>query len=154
MVLKLLLKVKRHPTKWQQKEMARCHPKETLHWCWVNSVVFSNACSDSTYAGHHLLWPLLMAMLTKSRSQTEWASSEQTAITPLRQFSCVDSLTLRALIRTASGQKGDRYTITMTVWHEGWQKHEKKKDEKKEEIHYLVCAKATNDAFSYSATEL
>ena len=32
-----------------------CHPKETQHCCRVTSVVFTDACSDSTNAGHHLL---------------------------------------------------------------------------------------------------
>ena len=34
-----------------------CHPKETLHCCRVTSMVFTSACSDSTYTGHHLLCP-------------------------------------------------------------------------------------------------
>ena len=37
----------------------------------VTSVVYSSACSDSTYTGRHLLCPLLVTMLAKSRSQTE-----------------------------------------------------------------------------------
>ena len=53
------------------RSLVGCHPKETLHCCSVTSVVFSSACSDSTYAGHHLLCPLLTTMLAKSRSQTE-----------------------------------------------------------------------------------
>ena len=59
------------------RSLVGCHPKETLHCCWVTSVVFSSACSDSTYAGHHLLCPLLTTMLAKSRSQTEWASPQR-----------------------------------------------------------------------------
>ena len=59
------------------RSLVGCHPKETLHYCWVTSVVFSSACSDSTYAGHHLLCPLLTTMLAKSRSQTEWASPQR-----------------------------------------------------------------------------
>ena len=55
------------------RSLAGCHPKETLHCCWVTSVVFSSACSDWTYAGHHLLCPLLTTVLANSRSQTEWA---------------------------------------------------------------------------------
>ena len=39
--------------------------------CTAASVVFSSACSDGTYAGHHLLCPLLTTMLAKLRSQTE-----------------------------------------------------------------------------------
>ena len=35
--------------------------------------MFSNACSDSTYAGHHLLCSLMTTTLAKSRNQTEWA---------------------------------------------------------------------------------
>ena len=50
----------------------RCHQKETLHCCQATSVMFSNACSDSTYAGCHLLCLLLTTIL--SHSQTEWAS--------------------------------------------------------------------------------
>ena len=38
---------------------------------------FSSACSDWTYAGHHLLCPLLMTMLIKLWSQTEWASHQR-----------------------------------------------------------------------------
>ena len=59
------------------RSLVGCHPKETLHCCWVTSVVFSSACSDSTYAGHHLLCLLLTTMLAKSRSQTEWASPQR-----------------------------------------------------------------------------
>ena len=59
------------------RSLVGCHPKETWHCCWVTSVVFSSACSDSTYAGHHLLCPLLTTMLAKSRSQTEWASPQR-----------------------------------------------------------------------------
>ena len=59
------------------RSLVGCHPKETLHCCWVTSVVFSSTCSDSTYAGHHLLCPLLTTMLAKSRSQTEWASPQR-----------------------------------------------------------------------------
>ena len=51
-----------------------CHPKETLHCCWVTLVVFSSACSDWTNAWHHLLCTLPMAMLATLRGQTEWAS--------------------------------------------------------------------------------
>ena len=59
------------------RSLVGCHPKETLHCCWVTSVVFSSACSDSTYAGHHLLCPRLTTMLAKSRSQTEWVSPQR-----------------------------------------------------------------------------
>ena len=50
---------------------------------------------------------------------------EQTAATSLHQSSYVDSLTLRALIRTAAGKGGGRNTeteATTRVWHEGIQK--------------------------------
>ena len=47
------------------------------HCTAVPSVVFSSACSDWTYAGHHLLCPLLTTMLAKSRSQTEWVSPQR-----------------------------------------------------------------------------
>ena len=108
------------------RSLVGCHPKETLHCCWVTSVVFSSACSDWTYAGHHLLCPLLMTMLAKSQSQTEWATPrEQTAAMSLHQSSYVDSLMLKALIRIASGKGGGRNTETETttrVWHEGLQK--------------------------------
>ena len=63
-----------------QEETSDCwwaHPKETLHCCQVTLVVFSSACSDWIYTGHHLLCPLLMAMLAKSQSQTEWASPQE-----------------------------------------------------------------------------
>ena len=52
------------------RSLAGCHPKETLNCCRVTAVVFSNAFSYQTHTGHHLL----MIMLAKSRSQTEWAS--------------------------------------------------------------------------------
>ena len=61
--------------------------KGTLHCCWVTSMVFSSACSDWTYTGHHLLCPLLMTMLTKLRSQIEWVSPQSRP--PLHQSSCV-----------------------------------------------------------------
>ena len=50
----------------------RCHQKETPHCCQATSVMFSDACSDSTHAGCHLLCLLLTTIL--SHSQTEWAS--------------------------------------------------------------------------------
>ena len=54
-------------------------------------------------------------------------SREQTVATSLHHSSYVDSLTLRALIRTASGKGGGRNTKTeatmrLRVWHEGIQK--------------------------------
>ena len=30
-----------------------CHPKETLHCCWVTLMVVSSSCSDSAYTGHY-----------------------------------------------------------------------------------------------------
>ena len=95
------------------RSLVGCHLKETLHCCRVTSVVFSGAGSDSTYAGHHLLCPLLTTMLAKSRSQSEWASPPE--IRPplcfsLNWFSYVDSLTLKALIKTASGKEGGMNT--------------------------------------------
>ena len=59
------------------RSLVGCHPKETLHCCWVTLVVFSSTCSDSTYAGHHLLCPLLTTVLAKLRIQTEWASPQR-----------------------------------------------------------------------------
>ena len=50
---------------------------------------------------------------------------EQTATTSLHQSSYVDSLTLRALIRTASGKGGGRNTeteATTRAWNECLQK--------------------------------
>ena len=50
---------------------------------------------------------------------------EQTAATSLHQSSYVDSLTFRALIRTAPGKGGGRNTETEATtrgWHEGLQK--------------------------------
>ena len=52
-------------------------------------------------------------------------SREQTATTSLHQSSSVDSLTLGALIRTASGKGGSRNTETegtTRAQHEGLQK--------------------------------
>ena len=65
------------PTRGDVRSLGGCQPKETLHCCWVTSVVFSSACSNWTYAGHHLLCPLLTTMLARSRSQTEWASPQR-----------------------------------------------------------------------------
>ena len=68
--------------KWRQI-VGRLPSEGNTTACWVTSVVFSSACSDSTYAGHHLLCPLLTTMLAKSRSQTEWASPPESR-PPLR----------------------------------------------------------------------
>ena len=67
-----------------QKEsyLAGCHPKETLHCCWVTLVVFSNACSDLAYTGHPLLCPLLTTVLAKLYNQTDWASSPDSRLPP------------------------------------------------------------------------
>ena len=49
-------------------------------------------------------------------------AKEQTVSLSLRQSSCVDCLTLRALIRTASGKGGGRNTeteVTTRARHEG-----------------------------------
>ena len=62
------------------QEYLGCPPMETLHYCWVTLVVFSSVCSDWTYAGHHLLCPLLMAMLAKLWSQTEWTFPPETRL--------------------------------------------------------------------------
>ena len=67
------------------RSLVGCHPKETLHCCRVTLVVFSSACSDSTYAGDHLLCPLLTTILVKSRSQTEWGSPTHPPTHPLPQ---------------------------------------------------------------------
>ena len=61
------------PTRGDVRSLWGCHPKETLHCCWVTSAVFSSACSDWTHAGLHLL----TTMLARSRSQTEWASPQR-----------------------------------------------------------------------------
>ena len=88
------------------RSLVGCHPKETLHCCRVTSVVSSSACSDSTYAGHHLLCPLLTTMLATSRSQTEWASPPESrpplcpSTNPLMW-----TLTLRALIELPQARK-------------------------------------------------
>ena len=61
------------PTRGDVRSLWGCHPKESLHCCWVTSAVFSSACSDWTHAGLHLL----TTMLARSRSQTEWASPQR-----------------------------------------------------------------------------
>ena len=103
-----------------------CHPKETLHYCRVTLVVFSSACSDWTYAGHHLLYLLLMAMLVLLRSQTEWVSPPESRPPPRPSTNPRTwTLMLRALIRTAPGKGGGRNTeteATMRAWHVGLQK--------------------------------
>ena len=48
------------------RSLVGCHPQETLHCCRVTLMVFSSACSDLTYAGHHLLCPLLTTVLAKT----------------------------------------------------------------------------------------
>ena len=62
------------------RSLVGLHQKGTLHCCCVTSEVFSNACSDSAYVGHHLLYPVLTTMLAKSRSQTEWASPSESRL--------------------------------------------------------------------------
>ena len=57
------------------RSLVGCHPKETQHCCRVTWVVFTDACSDSTNAGHHLLCPLLTTVLAKSRMESEWVSA-------------------------------------------------------------------------------
>ena len=41
------------------RSLAGHPPKESPHCCRVTSVVFSDACSYSTTAGHHVVFPLL-----------------------------------------------------------------------------------------------
>ena len=68
-----------------------------------------------------------------------------TAATSLHQSSYVDSLTLRALIRTASGKGGSRTTeteATTRVWHKGLQKLRLKKKKKK---NHAVISKDEDD---------
>ena len=69
----------------QGKTSDRCmhgyihYPKEKPPCFRVISAVSSEACSDLIYAGHRPLYPLLMTMLAKSRSQDEWGfHSERT----------------------------------------------------------------------------
>ena len=59
--------------------------------CRVTSVVFSNAFTDSTYAGHHILL-LLTTTLAKPRSQmTEYPPQNQIVTTSLHQSLYMDS---------------------------------------------------------------
>ena len=63
--------------------------------------------------------------LSRGVRLSEHPPREQTATTSLHQSSYVDSLTSRALIRTASGKGGRRNTeteATTRAWHEGLQK--------------------------------
>ena len=108
------------------RSLVGCRPKETLHCCWVTSVVFSSACSDWTYARHHLLCPQLTTMLAKSRSQTEWASPQRAdhRYIPPPIFLCGLS-DVEGFIRTAPGKGEARNTkteATTRVWHEVLQK--------------------------------
>ena len=98
-------------------------PKETQHCCRVTSVVFTDACSDSTNAGHHLLCAQYWRQCWVScgvRMVERWPQ-------PLRaDFHYVPPpVTLKALIRTASGKEGGRNTeteaTTIQRWHEGLQ---------------------------------
>ena len=100
-----------------------CHLKETLHCCWVTSVVFSNACSDSTYTGHHLLCPLLMTMLAKLWSQTEWASPQESSLPlcpsinpPMWTFWCWGLWSELLQVRKEAGTQRQ---ATMRAWHKG-----------------------------------
>ena len=99
-----------------------CHLEEMLHYCWVNLVVLSSTCYDSTNAGRHLLTTVL------AKLQSDWVSIPsrvQTATLSLHQSSYIDSVTLRALIGTASGKESGRNTeteATTRAWREGLQK--------------------------------
>ena len=97
------------------RSLVGCHLKETLHRCQV-TLVFSNACSDQTHTGHHLLCPLRTTMLAKSQSQSEPPSQKADRLYQ-------SSLLLRPLIRIASGKKGGRNTEAATrAWCEELQK--------------------------------
>ena len=63
-VAALLLKVER---RWRQI-IGRLPSEGNMCCCWVTLEVFSDACSDSTYAGHHLQCCPLMTMLAESQS--------------------------------------------------------------------------------------
>ena len=100
------------------------YPKETLHRCWVTLVVFRSACSDWTYAGHCLLCPLLMTMLTKMQSQIEWVSPQSRpplhpSTNPPVWLSEVDGFDQNCL---RPGRRNTETEATMTAWHEGLQK--------------------------------
>ena len=101
---------KTHSASWLRPQRATesdvrllvgCHSKETPHCCRV-ALVFSNACSDQTHTGHHLLRPLLMTTLAKSQSQSEHPSrkADRLYIPPPILLSTVE----------ASGKKGGRKT--------------------------------------------
>ena len=120
---------KMHSALWpccQRSTVGRLPSKRrhcTVHCFQVTLLVFSDACSDSTYiqdtsnyslplmtmlASSHLqLFPPLMAMLASSQSQSEWAllPPEQTTTTSLHQSSYADSLTLKAFTRSASDKE-------------------------------------------------
>ena len=83
-----------------------------MHCCQVTSVVFSDSCSDST-CPDHLLCPLLKSLFAKSQDQTERASSLENR-PPLHPSTTTPlwTLTLKALIRTASGKERSRNTET------------------------------------------
>ena len=107
----------------------RLPPRHTR--CPVTSVVFSDACSGSTFAAHHLILPLLTTMLAKSRnSQRESiVSRERTANTSLHQSLDVDFATLKAWIRTASGKERGENTeaeVIRRAWGEGREKPRKR----------------------------
>ena len=109
-----------HPQETTDQSLVGCHPKETLYCRGVNSVVLSNACSDSAYKGHHLLHPLLMTMLANSQSDSESRPPLHPSTNPPMW-----TLLLRALNRTALDKDGGRNIkteATMRVWHEGPQK--------------------------------
>ena len=119
----------RGPQQETSDPLTSCHPKYTAlllsHFCGSNLVM---PVSDSTYAGHCLLCPLLTTVLSKSRTQTRWASPPESG-TPLTcpsiSLNCyADSLTSKALIRTAPGKEGlllrDTHSeATTTAWNEG-----------------------------------
>ena len=66
---------------WEDIKLLVGYPvKETSHSCWVTWMVFSDACSGATCAGHHLPCPLLTTVLAKLHSQTEWVSPPESQL--------------------------------------------------------------------------
>ena len=105
---------------WAAIQRKHCTAAASLQWCSAVPVLIEHT-QDTTYCA--LYWR--QCWLSCGVRLSEHPPREQTVTTSLHQSSYVDSLMLRALIRTVPGKGGGRNTeteATMRVWHEGLQK--------------------------------
>ena len=97
--------------------------RSTPHCCRVTSVVFSDACSDLTYAGHHLLCPLLTTLTVKSRSQTEWGCLPTGTLPERPSINSSDEISdVEGLDQNSPRHRRGRTIqteVTVSAWHEG-----------------------------------